>query len=262
MHDKESEHPEALQVLGLRIHRAGVEEVHSFIRRTLREGKKALVLNLNIHAVHLALKNPWLKEFINQAPLVFCDGDGVRWGLRILGQEPPVKITYDRWVWQLAELCSQEGYRLFFLGSKPGVAGEAARRLQSRFPALQIAGTHHGYFEKNGRANDEVVEEINRARADILIAGFGMPLQEKWLSENWGKIRASVFLNGGAVFDYASGRLKRAPAWAIRCHLEWLYRLCSEPRRLWKRYCAEIPYFFFCIFREKWRAVIKKKEPW
>ena len=249
--------PEVLHLLGLRLHRAGVEEVHAFIGRTLREKKKALVLNLNIHCVNLALKNPWLKDFINQAQWVFCDGDGVRLGLRILGEIPPPKMTYDRWIWELGEFCSREGFRLFFLGAKPGIAAEAARRLQARFPNLQIAGTNHGYFEKDGPENDRIIQEINRGNADILIVGFGMPAQEKWLSENWRKINAHVFLSGGAVFDYASGQLKRAPAWMIRSHLEWLYRLFREPRRLWKRYGTEIPYFFFRVFREKWAKGIK-----
>ncbi len=251
MPEANPDRPETLKVLGLQHHRVGVEEIHRFIGRTIRLGGKALILNLNIHCVNLALRNPWLKEFMNQAALVFCDGDGVRWGLKILGEDPPPKITYDRWIWQLAEFCSREGYRIFFLGAKPGTAAEAARPLQARFPKLQIAGTHHGYFEKTGAENERVIEEVNHARADILVVGFGMPLQEKWLSENWRKINACVFLNGGAVFDYASGALKRAPAWMIQAHLEWLYRFFQDPKRLFIRYALGNPYFFYRIFLEK-----------
>ena len=98
-----------LDVLGLQLHRVGVEEVHGFIQKTIRENGKACVLNLNIHCVSLAVKNPWLKDFINRAGLVFCDGEGVRLGLKLLGQTPPPKIPFTRWIWQLGKFCEGKG---------------------------------------------------------------------------------------------------------------------------------------------------------
>ncbi len=249
----DSNYGKALDILGVQVHPVGVPEVHGYIEKVIAEEKKALVLNVNIHCVNLALHSPWLRDFLNAAQMVFCDGDGVRWGLRILGMNPPPKITYDRWLWQLAELAAEKEYSFYFLGGKPGVAEEAAGKIRERFPAVRFAGTQHGYFEKSGPENERVIEEINAARPDILILGFGMPVQEAWLKANWERVHAHIFLTGGAAFDYAAGRARRAPGWMIRANLEWLFRLYEEPKRLFRRYIYGNPYFMFRVFCEKIR---------
>ena len=238
------------RILGLTLHLADVADVHRYISKVIHEGKQAAVLNLNIHCVHLALKLKWLQDCINSAQLVFCDGDGVRWGAKLLGLAVPTKITYDRWIWQLAEYCEQRQHSLFLLGAKPGVSEDAARKLREKFPRLIIKGTHHGYFKHDGNEEEAVNQIINDSKPDILVVAFGMPLQEKWLMKNARKLNVHVFLNGGAVLDYASGRAKRAPAWMIRANLEWLYRLIQEPKRLFLRYAVDIPYFFIRVVYE------------
>ena len=247
--------PRVLDILGLPLHRVSADDVHHYIACVIENKRKAFILNLNIHCVNLALQHAWLKKFLNEAQLIFCDGDGVRWGVQLLGDSPPPKITYDRWIWQLADFCAGRNFSFFFLGAKPGVADEAARRLKERFPNLEVKGTHHGYFPHAGQENERVVEQINSSGADILVVGFGMPLQEKWLSENGGRLKVHIFLTGGAVFDYAASRLKSAPVWMIKVQMEWLFRLIQEPRRLFTRYAFDIPYFFLRIFFE----ILKRK---
>lgn len=248
------------EILGLPMHGGGVAEVHAFIEKTICLKKKACVLNLNVHAVNMALNHPWFKNFLNEAEYVFCDGDGVRWGLWLLRQKVPPKITYDRWIWQLADFCALRGYRLFFLGAKPGIASQAAEKLKLHYPLLAVAGTHDGYFDKDGPANEKVIEEINRSYADILIVGFGMPLQEEWLVKNKESLNCHIFLTAGAAFDYASGNFKRAPDWMIRSQMEWLFRLSQEPRRLFKRYGWGIPYFFYHVLKESLKRRIQSHE--
>jgi N-acetylglucosaminyldiphosphoundecaprenol N-acetyl-beta-D-mannosaminyltransferase len=245
-------HGEALSVLGVRLNPVTSDGVHRHIERVIDSKQKSLILNLNVHCVNLCLKHEWLKDFINQAHLVFCDGDGIRWAARLLGYTPPPKITYDRWIWQLAELADKRRYRLFFLGGKPGVAKEAAENLRQRFPTLQIAGTNHGYIQMQGDENERLIAKINDAKPDIFVIGLGMPRQEQWLRDNWTRVDCHVFLTGGAVFDYAAGRAKRAPAWMIRFQLEWLFRLMQEPRRLFRRYVCGNPYFLARVLQEKW----------
>lgn len=142
---------------------------------------------------------------------------------------------------------------MFFLGSKPGIAEKAAQRLQERHPNLVIAGTHHGYFDKTPGSleNEAIIQQINAARPNILIVAFGMPLQEKWLMENWERIDANIALTGGAVFDYISGELARAPRWMTDNGLEWLGRLLIEPGRLWKRYVIGNPLFLWRILLQR-----------
>ena len=242
-----------LEILGIQVHPVDVEGVHGYIAKVIAHKEKALVLNVNIHCVNLAIHTPWLKGLLNEAQMVFCDGDGVRWGFRILGQKPPPKITYDRWIWQLCEFAARQGYRCYFLGGKPGVAQEAARCIREKIPAFKLAGAQHGYFKKEGPENDQVIEEINGVQPDILILGFGMPIQEKWLKDNWPRVKAHIFLTGGAVFDYASGQARRAPEWMIRTNLEWFFRFSQEPKRLFMRYFWGNPYFIMRVLIEKMR---------
>lgn len=246
-------YPDAMDILGLPLHRVAPADIHAYIEETIQRKEKALILNLNIHCVALALRHSWLREFLRFSQLVFCDGDGVRWGIRLLGEKPPPKIPFTRWLWDLAAFCERKGFSLYFLGARPGIAQEAAVALRQRFPALKIVGTHHGYFDHTGKANEEVINEINRLKPDLLIVGFGMPLQEQWLCKNWSRIDAHALLPAGAVFDYAAGRLGHVPPWMIRTNLEWLYRVWQEPRRLFGRYVTEIPYFFWHVLRAKLR---------
>jgi N-acetylglucosaminyldiphosphoundecaprenol N-acetyl-beta-D-mannosaminyltransferase len=242
-----------MEIFGLPIHRVGVEQVHAFIAEVITRNEKAIALNLNVFCMNLAFEHRWLHDFIRSVHLVFCDGDGVRMGLRILGYSPPPKITYNEWLWQLSEFCERKQYSLFFLGGRPGIAEEAAANLKARFPALRIAGIQDGFFNKQGEENNKVVERINAASPDILLVCFGMPHQERWIAENWSDVNAHVFLKGGAALDYAAGRLQKAPAWMIRCHMEWLYRLFQDPVRLFTRYVVGNPRFLLRVLSEKVR---------
>jgi N-acetylglucosaminyldiphosphoundecaprenol N-acetyl-beta-D-mannosaminyltransferase len=154
----------------------------------------------------------------------------------------------------LAAFAASEGHTLYFLGARPaGVGEEAARRLTERFPALKIAGVHHGYFDHAAGSpeNESVIEEINAAKPQILVVGFGMPRQERWLMDNWDRVDANVALAGGAVFDYFSGRLRRGPRLLTDNGFEWLARPLVEPARLWRRYLLGSPLFLLRVLRQR-----------
>jgi N-acetylglucosaminyldiphosphoundecaprenol N-acetyl-beta-D-mannosaminyltransferase len=156
-------------------------------------------------------------------------------------------------MWQLARFAQGRDHSLFLLGARPGVADKAAANLRERFPGLRIVGTHHGYFDKapGSPENEAVIREINAASPNILIVGFGMPLQERWLMDNWDRIEVNVALTGGAVFDYVSGELPRAPRWMTDHGFEWLGRLIIEPGRLWKRYLVGNPIFILRVLGQR-----------
>jgi N-acetylglucosaminyldiphosphoundecaprenol N-acetyl-beta-D-mannosaminyltransferase len=182
---------------------------------------------------------------LNGADVCFCDGVGVRVAAALAGHHIPPRITYADWTWEFAEFSSKEGLSWFLLGGVPGRADQAADALHARVPGLQIAGTHHGYFDKTGdsQENRRVVAQINESGADVLLVGFGMPLQERWLASNWGSLRPGVGLTGGAFLDYVSGVLRRAPAIFTRTGFEWLGRFLIEPQRLGRRYLIGNPRF-------------------
>ncbi len=222
-------------------------------KQAIMADRKMTVLSGNVHSFNLAYRKAWLREFFNQADVVRLDGAGVRLGVWILGHRSPSRMTWADFAWDLAEFAEPRGFTFFFLGARLGVADKAAANLKARFPDLCIVGTHHGYFDKTpGSAeNEAVIEQINAVKPNILIVGFGMPLQERWLMENWDRIDANVALTGGAVFDYVSGELQRAPRWMTDNGLEWLGRLLIEPRRLWKRYLIGNPLFIWRVFKQR-----------
>jgi N-acetylglucosaminyldiphosphoundecaprenol N-acetyl-beta-D-mannosaminyltransferase len=242
-----------VNVLGVGVDPLTVEDLQTEIGRLVRGSKRALVLNANVHCLNLCYEDPALRDFLNRSEVVFCDGAGVMLAARILGGRIPERITYADWAWQMAAFAATRGFSLYFLGARPGVAVEAARRLERRYPALKIAGSHHGYFDHaiGSPENEAVLQDINASSPDILLVGLGMPLQEYWVMENRHRLNAGVVLTGGAVFDYVSGRLRRGPRLLTESGFEWLARLLIEPRRLWRRYVVGNPLFLLRVLKQR-----------
>lgn len=240
-------------MLGVGVDPITVKELHTEIRRLVRQEEHALVLNANAHCLNLCYRDPSLRDLLNNAAIVFCDGVGVMLAARILGRRIPERITYADWMWQLAAFAESEGLSFYFLGGRPGFAALATKRLKERFPALKVVGVRHGYFDRadGSPENEAVIEEINAASPDILLVGFGMPLQEYWLRENWDRVNARVALTGGAVFGYVSGKLIRRPRFLTDNGFEWLARLFVEPGRLWRRYLIGNPLFLIRVLGQR-----------
>ncbi len=229
---------QTVNVLGVLIDKCDMQALNDRLKAHILASNKALAISVNVHFLTLGFQHKWMRELANNAEIVFCDGFGVRLGAAILGQSLPPRITLADYIWELAQFCVENDFSLYFIGAKPGVTQEAAQRIQMTFPSVRILGVHHGYFVKDKEHNEnlQVIAAINAVKPDILVIGLGMPLQEAWLRDNWHRLDVKVALTSGAVFDYVSGNLRRAPKWMTDNGLEWLGRMLIEPRRLWKRY--------------------------
>ena len=139
----------AIDILGVSVHPLTVTGLHEQLTEVIERGDRAQVLHVNVHGLNLADEQPWLRDVLNQAEIVFCDGAGVILGARLLGHYIPERITYADWIWQLADFAVGRGYSLYFLGAKPGVARAAADRLLAHYPGLKIVGVQHGYFDQS-----------------------------------------------------------------------------------------------------------------
>lgn len=234
-----------ITLFGVKIDNLSLSLLLEKITESVKSANKTILSYTNIHGLNLAFEQPEFRELLNRADLVFCDGFGVILGARLTRQKLDYRFTPPDWIGHLCELCVREGFSLFLLGARPGVAEKAAARLSAAYSGLQIVGTQHGYFDKTqGSAENEVVAEmINHTKPNILIVGFGMPKQEQWIRDNFDRLEVNVFLPVGAALDYAAGEVQRAPRWMTDHGLEWLGRLVIEPRRLWRRYLIGIPLF-------------------
>lgn len=139
----------------------------------------------------------------------------------------------------------------YFYGGNEGVAEELANRLTKRFPGLKVAGYECPPFRPLTEEEDaDLIERISKSGADVVWVGLSTPKQEFWMHEHFKKLPATL-IGVGAAFDFHTGRVKRAPKWMQKYMLEWLYRLCSEPTRLWKRYLIMAPRFVYLVVVKK-----------
>lgn len=242
------------EILGVRVDCVDLEELIGLILDWVARRERSIVANVNTHAMNLACDHPWFRRFLLDSRAVYCDGEGVVLGARILGRPLPPRLPLSDWAEILVAAAAERNASVGFLGGRPGVADRAGRCMRERYAGLRIAGTAHGYFDKglDSDENLEVVRRLNEERPDILFVGFGMPLQERWLSENWDRLGGvCVAIPGGAIIERLSGDLQRVDPWLASHGLEWLGRLAREPRRLWRRNLIGIPAYLGRIAGER-----------
>lgn len=233
--------------LGVRIQPRGLGQLLGGLIRPATP--PVTVLYANPHVLNTAYRDPALHRALGEASIVYLDGSGVRLGAWLLGHRLPSRLTAADWIDDFCEASTEYGRRLYFVAGAPGVAERAAALLAERHPGLQIVGTHHGYLDDAG--SDAVIEDMNRASADIVLVGMGTPIQERWIGRHRSRIEAPVVWAVGALLDFVAGEQLRAPAWLRRVHLEWLWRLGTDPARLWRRYVIGNPLFIARVLRQR-----------
>ncbi len=226
-----------------------VKEGLAALERHLISHKKTTVYFLNAHCYNIAQKDYEYRNIINKADFLLNDGIGIMLGARIFGVQLKENLNGTDFIPELLKLASKKNYTAYLLGAGTGVAGNAADRLRTALPGLQIVGSRSGYFSE--KENEEIVHAINQLAPDILIVGRGVPIQEKWIAENKESLKATIILAVGAYIDFASGRIPRAPRMVRFLKMEWVYRLLLEPRRMWKRYLIGNFLFFYYVIKNK-----------
>jgi N-acetylglucosaminyldiphosphoundecaprenol N-acetyl-beta-D-mannosaminyltransferase len=204
-----------------------------------------------VTTVHGVMESQWdeeLRRIHNAAGLVTPDGMPLVWLSRLMGFRRVERVYGPDLLLAVCEWSTEWGYRHFFYGGGPGVAEKLAARLQSRFPGLKLAGTYSPPFRPLTPEEDKaVVEFINTAQPDIVWVGISTPKQERWMAEHVGRLSAPVLAGVGAAFDFQAGLKRQAPRWVQQSGLEWVFRLLMEPRRLWRRYLINNPWFLWLM---------------
>lgn len=230
-------------ILGVPFDPVGLKEAADRVCSLVRTGGSHLVVTANPELVVAAQSDPELARAVRAASLVVADGIGVVWASRRFRRPLPERVPGIELMELLCARAAEEGWRVFLLGSRAGVAEQAAEALQRRWPTLQVAGTHHGYFSED----DAVVEQVARSGAELLFCGLGSSRQELWLHRHLHRLGVRLAMGVGGSLDVLAGRTPRAPGWVRRLHLEWLYRLAREPWR-WRRQLA-LPRFAWMVLR-------------
>jgi N-acetylglucosaminyldiphosphoundecaprenol N-acetyl-beta-D-mannosaminyltransferase len=232
-----------LNILGVNFDPVDMDEALEIIDGFIKERKPHRVVTLGTEMTMMARKDKELTDIINSSHLVVPDTAGIVWSTKLLYSKKINKVAGISLLEKLAERGAKIGYSFYFLGSKEGIAETAADNLRNKFPGLKIAGTHHGYFRGK---DQEVINEINSLKPDILIIALGVPHQEKWAYKNLEKLDVSVCIGVGGSFDVLSGTLDRAPQFMIDFNLEWLYRLYREPSRFIRM--LALPHFMLLVY--------------
>jgi len=225
-----------LSLFGVPFHRLGFEAALERAERFAGGTAPRLVATPDTTALMRARTDRALRDCYARADLVTADGTGIVWAARWLGAPLPDRVTGIDLMTALCERAALKGQRVYLLGARPGVAEAAAARLRARFPGLRVAGAEHGYFSDDAAA----VARVRAARPDLLFVGMGVPRQERWLVQHRQALGVPVMMGVGGSFDVLSGRLRRAPRAWQRLGLEWLYRLCLEPKRLGRALCIPV----------------------
>ena len=212
-----------------------------------------LVGYANAHTLNSANDNPVVQQYMERADLVYADGISVTWAARFLHHISAPKMTGRMWVSPLAELASQMRLRVFLLGSQPGVADEASRKLRMRWPQFEIVGVQNGFF--TALQDRVLLDKIHQAKPDILLVGMGSPRQETWILDHLDELNVPVCWVVGALFDYLAGTERPAPEWMSAVGFEWFWRLVLNPFGKWRRYLLGIPKFTLRIINQKIRIM-------
>jgi N-acetylglucosaminyldiphosphoundecaprenol N-acetyl-beta-D-mannosaminyltransferase len=241
--------PQRVNVLGVGVSAITLEMAVDIIEKWIASREPHYVCVTGFHGIMESWRDKELRRIHNRAGLVTPDGMPLVWLSRLKGF-PHVKRVYGPDL--MLALCKRsvvKDYRHFFYGGAEGVPELLASVLQKRFPGLQVAGTFSPPFRPlTPEENEQVVRMINDVAPDIVWVGLSTPKQERWMAEHVGRLTAPVLIGVGAAFDFLTGRKPQAPRWMQRAGLEWLFRLSTEPRRLWKRYLPNIPVFLALIF--------------
>lgn len=240
---------EAVELMGLRLHNLHRDRIAAKVAEAAIARRKLLVVNANAHMMVLAQKLPWLRGLFRSADISFCDGAGVQLAARLLKGRGIHRTTPPEWIGTALQALGADA-SIFWLGGEVEVAQTAARRFELLY-GVRTAGVQHGFFDTAPGSADTlaVVGRINAARPSILLVNMGMPLQERWLWENWERLPDCVAITAGALVDHAAGRVQRPPRWVANLGVEWLIRLIHEPRRLWRRYLLGLPAFGYYMLR-------------
>ena len=234
---------ESRHALGMRLDKTSYRDAASRIAAWARNAESRYVCVATVHMVMEAHDLAAFRRQVNAADLVTPDGVPLVWTLRLMGARGASRVYGPDLMLRVLAEAEREGLPVGFYGGTPEVLEILLQSLRGRFPDLRVAyGWSPPFRPLSAEEDERVTEEIHASGVRILFVGIGCPKQERWMAEHRGRLDA-VMLGVGAAFDFVAGVKPQARPWMQNLGLEWLFRLATEPRRLWRRYLKQNPRF-------------------
>ncbi len=238
---------ETIDILGVKINKIDMNEAVETAKGYMNEGGFHYIFTPNSEIVMAAYKNKELAEKVNSADMRTADGIGLVYAGKILGSPLKERVAGFDLVMKLLEALPEMGKSAYFFGGAPGVAEEAAKKLEEKFPGINICGTANGYFDEV--REKEIIAEINEKKPDLLLVCLGFPKQENWISSHKDELSCSLAMGVGGTLDVIAGKVQRAPDIFIKLGLEWFYRLIKQPSRIGRM--MALPKFLLTVIGKK-----------
>lgn len=233
---------ELREVMGLRYWDADLACVASSLIGIALAGERLQVYFVNAHCVNVAARDPDYAQLLRNSPFLFADGAGMALAARLSGGGAlNHNVNGTDLFPQLCAAAAAARVPVAFLGARRNVAAACAAQMEQKYPGLKVVWVADGYL--TDEEEERQIQDLNASSAKILFVAKGVPAQEHWIAAHAGRLAAPIVLGVGALFDFYSGTMPRAPAYMRRLRLEWLYRLLREPRRLFGRYVLGNPEF-------------------
>lgn len=234
-------------ILGMRVNPTSYSEVCDNVKKWAYEQSSCYICVANVHMTMEAYDSPPYQEIINQADLVTPDGMPLVWTLRRMGFQDQERVYGPTLTEEILKMAADEQIPVGFFGSTAEVLDQLVLNIKKEYPLIEIGYVYSPPFKDLTDLEDEkIVAQINKSGIHILFVGLGCPKQEKWMHAHRGKISV-VMLGVGAAFDFIAGIKPQAPNWIQKSGLEWLFRLATEPKRLWRRYFYHNPRFIYHV---------------
>jgi N-acetylglucosaminyldiphosphoundecaprenol N-acetyl-beta-D-mannosaminyltransferase len=246
-----------IALLGVAFDNLTLRETVGRIEEMIVSRRSHYVVTANVDFLAKARRDLELQHILLNAQLVLCDGTPLVWASRLFGNPLPERVAGADVVPALIRVAAEKHYRLFFLGATEEANTQAIARLRAQFPDLEISHYSPPFRPLLEMDDTEIIRRIRAAKPDLLFVAFGCPKAEKWLATHYAELGVPVAIGVGATIDFLAGRVKRAPLWMQRGGVEWIYRLCQEPRRLFKRYATDLWYFGGAMARQWWTMKLR-----
>jgi N-acetylglucosaminyldiphosphoundecaprenol N-acetyl-beta-D-mannosaminyltransferase len=243
--------PGRVNILGVGISAINMDIALETIEDWIARREPHYVCVTGVHGVIESQRDDELRRIHNASGLTTPDGMPLVWLSRLKGFRYVSRVYGPDLMLALCKRSVTHGYRHFFYGGAEGIPEQLAANLRRRSPGLQVVGVCSPPFRLLTAEEDEqVMQMINRAAPDIVWVSLSTPKQERWMADHIGRVEAPVLIGVGAAFDFLTGWKRQAPRWMQRSGLEWLFRLLTEPRRLWRRYLVNNPLFVLLVLAQ------------